>query len=349
MPISDAQSKEERLYLLQKLFEQPGRRLRTYEIAEKLGVSDDTAKRYIAELSTTGRLPLRKDGQFWILAEYARIEHLQVHLSVAEATALYVAGRLLSQIHDERNRHVLLALTKLVEALPAPLQLPQRAVVDTAMQRQQGQEDRSQIFEAIAMGWANRRKVRLRYSPPKKRTFECSFSPYLLEPSGIGRTIYAIGQSDPPNALRTYKLERIEQATITEEPFLIPEDFDGPALLARAWGVMYGDEELVEVRLRFSHAVTKRVRETLWHPTQTITQTSEGCEWSALIGDTLEIENWIRGWGADCEVLAPQNLREKIIVNVRQAARMYRIAFGNTKHTDPTKLDEEVFNSFFGE
>ena len=234
MPLSDAQSKEERLYLLQKLFEQPGRKLRTYEIAEKLGVSDDTAKHYIDELSRTGRLPLRKDGQFWILAEYARIEHLQVHLSVAEATALYVAGRLLSQIHDERNRHVLLALTKLVEALPAPLQLPQRAVVDAAMQRQQGQEDRSQIFGAIAMGWANRRKVRLRYAPPRKRTFECSFSPYLLEPSGIGRTIYAIGWSDPPNALRTYKLERIEQATVTEEPFLIPEDFDGPALLARA-------------------------------------------------------------------------------------------------------------------
>jgi predicted DNA-binding transcriptional regulator YafY len=349
MPLSDAQSKEERLYLLQKLFEQPGRRLRTNEIAEKLHISDDSARRYISELSATGRLPLRKDGQFWILAEYGRIEQLQVHLSVAEATALYVAGRLLSQIHDEQNRHVLLALTKLVEALPAPLQESQRALVDLATQRQQGQEDRTPIFEAIAMGWANHRKVHLRYAPPRKRSFVCSFSPYLLEPSGIGRTIYAIGQSDPPDDLRTYKLERIEQATMTDEEFVIPADFDGPALLSRAWGVMYGDEELVEVRLHFSHPVAKRVRETLWHPSQTITATKEGCEWTALLGDTLEIENWIRGWGADCEVLAPQSLREKIIVNIRQAARMYGITFGDTKHTDPTKLNEDVFNSFFGE
>jgi predicted DNA-binding transcriptional regulator YafY len=349
MPLSDAQGKEERLYLLLKLFEQPGRRLRTNEIAEKLGVSDDTAKRYIEELSATGRLPLRKAGQFWILAEHGRIEQLQIHLSVAEATALYVAGRLLSQIHDERNRHVLLALTKLVEALPAPLQIPQRALVDLAMQRQQGQEDRSQIFEVMAMGWANRRKVRLRYAPPKKRSFACTFSPYLLEPSGIGRTIYAIGQSDPPDALRTYKLERIEQAIVTDEPFVIPADFNGPALLARAWGVMYGDEDLVEVRLRFSHSVAKRVQETLWHPSQAIAQTSEGCEWTAWIGDTLEIENWIRGWGADCEVLDPQSLREKMIVNIRQAARMYGITFGDTKRTDQTKLNEDVFNSFFGE
>ena len=85
MPLSDAQGKEERLYLLLKLFDQPGRRLRTNEIAEKLGVSDDTAKRYIEELSATGRLPLRKAGQFWILAEHGRIEQLQIHLSVAEA------------------------------------------------------------------------------------------------------------------------------------------------------------------------------------------------------------------------------------------------------------------------
>jgi len=346
MPLSDAQSKEERLYLLQKLFEQPSRRLRTYEIAEKLGVSDDTAKRYIAELSTTGRLPLRKDGQFWILAEHARIEHLQVHLSVAEATALYVAGRLLSQIHDEQNRHVLLALAKLVEALPAPLQLPQRAVVDVATQRQQGQEDRSQIFDAIAMGWANRCKVRLRYAPPRKRTFECSFSPYLLEPSGIGRTIYAIGQSDPPNALRTYKLERIEQATVTEEPFLIPADFDGPALLARAWGVMYGDETLIEVRLRFSHWVTERVHETLWHPSQHIVDTPQGCEWTAQIGDIVEIENWIRGWGADCEVLAPQNLRENMIKEARRLAYMYGVA--SQTSSAPDEPDNDLLSGIFG-
>src|ERR1700719_1759358 len=106
MPKSDGQNKADRLYLLQKLFEQPGQRLRTSEIAQRLGVSEDSAKRDIDELSVSGRLPLYKKGHFWVLAEDAHIEHLQVRLSLAEATAFYVAGRLLSQIHDERNRHV---------------------------------------------------------------------------------------------------------------------------------------------------------------------------------------------------------------------------------------------------
>lgn len=333
MPTSDAYNKSDRLYLLKKLFEQPGAKWRTKQIADKLGFSEDTAKRYIGELDRTGQLPLRKDGQCWILAEDTHIEQLQVRLHYPEATALYVAGRLLATIHDERNRHVILALTKLVDALPAPLQPHVAALVEMAEKRQQGQADRSDVFAALALGWVHQRKVRLRYAPPHKREFECLFSPYLLEPSGIGRTIYAIGESTPPGALRTYKWERMVFAQLTDEPFTIPADFDGPALLSKAWGVMYGDEEPVTVRLRFSHQVSPRLKETLWHPSQKIDEKPEGCIWTAQIGDTVEIENWIRGWGADCEVLEPRELRESVLQHVRRLAHLYGIEQGSPSVT----------------
>ena len=191
------------------------------------------------------------------------------------------------------------------------------------------------------------RIVRLRYSPPHKRTFECDFAPYLLEPSGIGRTIYAIGRSTPPDDFRTYKLERIEHAELTEKTFEIEQDFDVPALLKRAWGVMYGDEEIVEVHLRFSHLVTKRLKETLWHPSQQIVDTPNGCEWKAQIGDTLEIENWIRGWGEDCEVLAPQSLRQRMIDTVRRLARTYGVEIHSI--SSPDEPDIELLNHIYGE
>ncbi len=346
MPTSDARSKTERFYLLQKLFQHPGQRLRTREIAEHLGVNEDTAKRYIDELSGTGRLPLRKDGQYWILAEGARIEQLRVHLSLPEATALYVAGRLLSQIHDERNTHVIMALTKLIEAMPSSLHSHQHALIAMAEQRQHNQEDRSAIFEALALSWINHRKVRVHYAPLRKRAFDGLFSPYLLEPSGIGRTIYAIGLSEPPGALRSFKLERIEHIELTEEPFTIPADFDGPAQLAKAWGIMSGDEEPVTVHLRFSHFVTKRVKETQWHPSQQISDTPQGCEWKAQIGDTLEIENWIRGWGADCEVIEPQALREKMIRETRRLLHLYGINTQVQPRSDEPDMD--ILSSIFG-
>lgn len=348
MPTSDAYNKADRIHQVQLLFwGNSARRLRTNEIATHLGVSSDTASRYLKELSASGRLPLVADGWYWQLAENAKFELLPMKLNLPEGVALYLAARLLTQIHDEQNQHVLSGLTKLISAMPDTIAPHQHAIVDMARERQQGQQDRSGIFEALALGWATHRQIRLTYAPPHRKTFECQFSPYLLEPSAIGRTFYAIGHSNPPNGLRTFKMERIEYAKLTTEPFEIPANFDGPALLKRSWGIMYGDEEPVEVRLRFSHWVTNRVKETLWHPSQQIIDTAEGSEWIAQIGDTLEIENWIRGWGSDCEVLAPQELREKIINDVRRSARMYALTFHAP--TAPEEPDIELFNSFFGE
>jgi predicted DNA-binding transcriptional regulator YafY len=348
MPTSDAYNKTDRLHQIQLLFwNSPGKRLRTGEIARKLEVSDDTVLRYLTELSSTGRLPVIKDGWYWQLAQDALFELLPMKLNLSEGTALYLAARLLTQIHDERNEHVLSALSKLISGMPTTIAPHQQAILDLARERQKGQPDRSDIFEILALGWATRRVIRMTYAPPHRKPFECQFSSYLLEPSAIGRTFYAIGHSNPPDALRTYKMERIEHAKLTEDPFKVPPDFDGPALLKRAWGVMYGDEEPVEVRLRFSHWVTNRIKETLWHPSQQIIDTAEGCEWTAQIGDTLEIENWIRGWGSDCEVLAPQKLRETIINDVRRSARRYAIVF--QKPAAPEEPDIELFNSFFGE
>ena len=347
MPTSDAYNKTDRLHQIQLLFwNNPGQKLRTSEIANKLDVSEDTARRYLTELSSSGRLPVSQDKWYWQLAEGAKFELLPMRLNLSEGTALYLAARLLTQIHDERNEHVLSALAKLISAMPQTIAPHQHKIVDLARERQKGQQDKSDIFETLASGWATHRKVRLAYTPARGRTFECQFSTYLLEPSSIGRTFYAIGYSNPPDALRTFKMERIEFAELTKESFEVPADFDGPALLARAWGVMYGDEELVEVRLRFSHWVTKRVKETLWHPSQQIVETTDGCEWIAQIGDTLEIENWVRGWGADCEVLAPLELREKMIKEARRLAHMYGVT--HAKSMPPDEPDTDLLSQLFG-
>src|SRR5207249_7678419 len=136
---SDSRAKADRHYQIQKLFEQPGQRLGTGEIAERLGVSEDTIKRDIDELSETHRLPLDKKGQKWALMEDGRIPQLKVHLNLSEATALYIAGRLLTQIHDERNRFVITGLIKLIEALPESLHPHQHILIEMAEQRQHNQ------------------------------------------------------------------------------------------------------------------------------------------------------------------------------------------------------------------
>lgn len=347
MSESDTYSKMDRLQKLQLLFwRNQGKRYRTRDIADLLQISVDTASRYLNELSRDGRLPVLQDGWDWYLPQGAKFEVLPLKLTLPEAASLHLAGRLLVLTQNRRNQHIMSALTKLVAVMPETIAPHQHALIDMLRERQSGQGSVSDVFEALTLGWATRRKLRLHYSPQQKRSFECHFSPYLLEPSGIGRTIYALGRSSLANEFRTFKLERIDYAELLIDTFEIEPDFDGPALLKRAWGVMYGDEECVEVRLRFSHRVTKRLKETLWHPSQQMKDTPEGCEWSAMIGDTLEIENWIRGWGADCEVLTPQSLRQQMLNEARRLAHMYGMV--TEKTTPPEEPDIDLLSHIFG-
>jgi predicted DNA-binding transcriptional regulator YafY len=343
----DSLKKLGRLLHIIRLFENHPRSYRAREIAEILAINEDTANDYLHELSTSGLLPIDREKGDWFLIEGAVIPHLELSLSYPEAVSLYLAGRLLSQTQDEQNWHVSMALQKLVEALPGTLKEQQKTLLDLLLfTEREGSEqlrDLSTIFQVMASGWVTRTSVRLSYAPPSRRSFECVFDPYLLEPSAIGRTVYAIGYCDVVKDFRTYKLERIQKAELTRSSFDLRPDFKGPEMLEQAWGVMYSDEKPVTVRLRFSAAVTPRVRETRWHPSQKLTLTRDGCEWFATIGDTLEIEPWIRGWGADCEVLEPANLRSQMIVHLQRAIKMYQLAGPPTQAHNPKKLDRSLF------
>lgn len=348
MPTDDAYTKSARLLRLeQHLLAQPQRAWRTSDVAQLLGISQDTAARYLEELSANGRVPLYTEGttsdRLWRVSPDSRVTLPPLRLDYAQGAALYAAARLLGQQQDDRNDAVRSALLALISVLPEPLR-PHLEVIVTDLGEPAPIGNVSHIFEVLSQAWLTRRVVTLVYDPPHKTRYTCRFAPYLLEPSGIGRTLYFIGLSDPPDDLRTYKLERIQAAELTSDTFAIPAGFDGVALLRRAWGVMYGDEgESAHVKLRFSPFVSRRVRETRWHPSQTLTETPDGLIWEADIGDVTEIRPWIRGWGADCEVLAPADLRDELIGEVRRLERVYGLqapAQAMSDEPDPTLLQD---------
>lgn len=346
MPTQDGMERAIRLKLLEwLLLDQPGRKWRTAEIAEYFGVSEDTARRDLQELSGRGILPLISEGitaNFtWRVSPDSRASLPPLRLDYAQGAALYAAARLLSQQQDERNDAVRAALIALVSVLPKPLR-PHLEQIVIGMSEPEASSNVTRIFEALSQGWLLRRVVTLHYEPARGNPYTCRFAPYLLEPSGIGRTIYFLGWSDPPGGLRTYKLERVRWAELTNDAFDVPADFDGAALLRRSWGVMYGEDEPIHIKVRFSQFVSKRVRETRWHASQILTETADGLVWEADIGDITEIRPWLRGWGADCEVLEPPELREEMIMEARRLVRVYGVqrAGIDTNSSHATLLDD---------
>ena len=47
------------------------------------------------------------------------------------------------------------------------------------------------------------------------------------------------------------------------------------------------------------------------------------CTLTLRVNHTLEMVPWIRGWGPDCEVLKPDELRQQIAEDMRKAVEVY--------------------------
>jgi predicted DNA-binding transcriptional regulator YafY len=100
--LSDALTKAGRLLELQLAsWKNPRRPLTTSELARRVGVAPRTMRKYLTELSCSGRLPITREGRGWRLADHATLEIAPVRFLLEEAVAVYLAARLLVQHADQ--------------------------------------------------------------------------------------------------------------------------------------------------------------------------------------------------------------------------------------------------------
>ncbi len=301
--------------------------LREAEIADMLNVHRRTINNYLNQLEQEGKV--YKDSLLWHAAENAGNWLRRFELAADEAFTLYLATRQFVKQTDKQNAMALSALSRLSEVLKTDLPVGSdifQAAQDLRKRKKEvGYED---IFATVVKAYLLRHPVQITYSTAREQIVETTFRTYLIEPSAIGYTLYLIGHSDHVNALRSYKIERIVTAVPNyEQTYTIPDDFPGLEILQNAWSIMIG-ETTEQVVLRFSPRVKKRVLETNWHPSQGHEPDPEKpgyLRWWVDVADTTDMKPWIRGWGADVEVLEPDHLRQHLVDTTKQLAETYQL------------------------
>ncbi len=330
--MSRVANKTARLQEIEILLAQHPEGMTQTEIARRLGVDRSTISRNLRDLEApiyeeNGRLHLDRKGYL-----------LNLRLSLHEALSLHLASRLLTANLDRQNSHAASALRKISEAMKhlAP-QLSRHINASADAIDELASFDNPtymRVLEALTEGWAMGRKVRIRHRKTSADPLTTYlFSPYYIEPGAWGRSTYVFGLREPPDLVRTLKIERIEAAELTDDRYTIPVDFDPFRLLSDAWGIWYTENEPADVVLKFSQRVASRVMETRWHRSQQIETCPDGSLlWRARVAAVQEMIPWIRGWGADVEVLEPDNIRNLIS---NQVAALHQIYFpqkdGDTK------------------
>ncbi|MEN9934316.1 MAG: hypothetical protein RLZZ387_895 [Chloroflexota bacterium] len=324
--------------------------VRQADLARHFGVNRSTIGRWLISLEAND-VPILWDEQKRVAIDRKQyVTHLR--LTRHESIVLMLALRLYQQQQDKPDRNGVVMLEKLGIALRQGV-APEAGEYVLSLAHQQRRalldqrSDYQRILEAVSDAWVDSRKVQIRYRPLNaRRAFDDVFHPYLLEPSAVGHSTYAIGYSELAKAVRIRKLERVERTPLVlDERFSVIPGFDVFRLLGSAWRIWFDEgAQPITVRLRFAgNEAVRRIVETTWHPSQRTELDAEGrLLWTAEIDEPQEMLPWIRGWGGACEILQPLELREQVLGELRRQMRLY----GITETTSDNR--QQRFDDIFG-
>jgi predicted DNA-binding transcriptional regulator YafY len=178
-------------------------------------------------------------------------------------------------------------------------------------------------FRTILEGLRRHRALHIKYFTHERGvTSERDVDPYgLLVHEGA---FYLIGWCHTRLARRTFLVDRIQYAKLTDLQFAIPGDFSLKDHFKNAWNILQ-DKALVTVRIRFGPRVARIIREGRWHESQSLESRADGgVVLTVRVAGWEEIKRWIAGFGAEAEVLEPKELRESLAADGAALVKLYR-------------------------
>jgi predicted DNA-binding transcriptional regulator YafY len=293
------------------------------DLAAELGVSVRTLHRYFAMLDEMG-IPVYSErgpyGGFSLIRGY-RMPPLV--LSPEEAVAVALGTGMVEELWGEMYREpARAALAKLENLLPEDQQgqvaWARRTLAATGMHRSD-LEALTPRLETLRKAIREQRRLRMQYrsnsSPhPSRRDLD----PYAL----IHRWgwWYVVGYCHLRQALRSFRVDRIESLEPSDQVFKEPRDFELGSYLAQDWSA----PPQVQVRMRFG-AETAHValfNRAYWESVQ------EEPDGSVVVTYSAPEMNWAAStalaYGPIVEVLEPPELRSLLDQWAREIADKYQ-------------------------
>lgn len=178
------------------------------------------------------------------------------------------------------------------------------------------------LFRTVAQALVQYRLLTIAYcSPVSDRTTRREIEPHHLH-HYMGSWVL-IAHCRLKDQWRKFFLARISSFEPQTDTFLPRPDKEWRPLIEGAFGIFQGEARL-PVTLRFSPFRARWIREQRWHPHQRIQELFDGSlEITFPVADFREVKMMILQFGADCEVLAPEELRREVQWEIGRMAGLY--------------------------
>ncbi|SDF33600.1 helix-turn-helix transcriptional regulator [Sporomusa acidovorans] len=243
--------------------------------------------------------------------------------TVDEATALLACVQDFSKDDNPLGNPLRLAQEKILASLPDERQYQvdkARKNVDIKVTSRSADVSQ-QLFNVIESAIDKQCSVKIcYYTKTRESETERLIDPYVI--TFRGSAWYLVAYCHLRKAVLLFRMDRIKKASETKEPFILPSDFSAQEYFSGSWLIERG--EPIHVKLKFLPEAARWVRTETFHPSQRITECEDGTIiFEATVNGRREISRWILGYGAEVEVLEPEELRSYLKDQVEQMAKVY--------------------------
>jgi predicted DNA-binding transcriptional regulator YafY len=334
--MSGRNSQISRIYALLNVLEGAPQGLTVAELTSRVNergheASKRTVYRDLEALSSAGFAvspqgnPSDTNATRWVLERLTRIGQHFV-LSSRELLALYIARGVLTPLKDTPFFQDLDATFKKIELRLGSkgcdyfTELAQEFRFEPGPRWGLGLDP--DLLETVRACCAERQLLSVTYASANKQEKRSRrLGPhYLYFAQG---SLYLVAEDMEEAKTKVFSVPRMSDAKMMDDAYegkvTSPESyFDG------TFGIFRGGTP-VQVRLAFSPTITPFVRERRWHSSQTIVNRGDGSILLSLeVSITPELVQWVLGFGAEVNVIEPDELRSKIIFAAEGVLAQYQ-------------------------
>ena len=186
-------------------------------------------------------------------------------------------------------------------------------------------DESERVFEQLQGAERDRRRVTFGYTDKNGARTQRRVDPYGFIVSN-GR-VYLVGFDHTRTDMRVFAVDNVSNVAVTPQTFERPADFNLEAYGAHSVsGVVHGDH-VADVTVRFSPVVAKAATaaSTVARDRRVVQRDDGGVEITYRVSDPIEIVRFSLGWGAEAEVVAPEEARRAAADIARQLAARYAL------------------------
>jgi predicted DNA-binding transcriptional regulator YafY len=297
-------------------------------LGKLLEASDRTIRRDLEYMRDQLHAPIefdpRRNGYHYTEPTY-RLPFLQ--LTEGELVALFLAEQILRQYRGTPyGPDLARAFAKITAALNEPINVDAQRLREAISFRTFAPAIFDvEILRTLITAIVQRRRVVIEYwTASRDSQNRREVDPYHL--TTCDGQYYLIAYCHMRKGISQFVPGRIRAIESTETVFERDDSFRVDDYLSGSLAVLRGDGSASHaVRLRFTGAAVRYVRERLWHHSQRTETTEDG---DLLVNFQVthlrEAERLVLTWVPECEALAPAELRESVARALAQAARVHR-------------------------